>query len=607
MTASRPVDPELTRLSPFRILRTLARGGMSEVYLGLKDGPFEGPDKVVLKVLRLPRDVPADAPRVREMLARLIEEGRLGLRLSHPSIAQSFGVLRDHHQDLYFLVQEFVDGLTLGDLMDYYSENGQRIPYGVVLRLIIPVLQALQYGYHTASREDGRPLRVVHRDIKPDNIMLAYNGQVKLVDFGVARSTSLTRQVTVGDVVVGTRHYMAPEQVFTPDQVGHRADLFSLGLILYELCTLKPVFPRTRAVSEFANALANFKFEDHAPLIDARRYPGIREVLAKVLRAEAKDRYASAGEMARDLQELEVNAPSNPTLMDFALELKSEIAEAEGAATIMGQESAAPPPPTSAQASAAVRASAPSFPGPGQYAGAPPGAGANASVSPRPTSSVSGPVAAPNARASVSGSPNVQPWDAPLPNTQKVVERLPSDRMPAVEPWDAPVRRASIIPGAAQAVRTSQNPSQVSAPIVPPPVAGGQSLLHSPTPFPSPAPASPSASGPHAKVSTAPPLAPSAGYPDVTRSSQVSMPPTPVPPAPRPTQQTGGASTASPSPSSQAQASAKPGATNQPAAANQTAAAGKAAGKAAGGPPIGLIIGAIVVVVALGAAFAFMR
>lgn len=595
MTASRPLDPELTRLSPFRILRTLARGGMSEVYLGQKDGPFDGPDKVVLKVLRLPRDVPSDAPRVREMLARLIEEGRLGLRLSHPAIAQSYGVLRDHHQDLYFLVQEFVDGLTLGDLMDYYSENGQRIPYGVVLRLIIPVLQALHYGYHTATREDGRPLRVVHRDIKPDNIMLSYAGQVKLVDFGVARSTSLTRQVTVGDVVVGTRHYMAPEQVFTPDQVGHRADLFSLGLILYELCTLKPVFPRTRAVSEFAQALANFKFEDHAGLIDAKRYPGIREVLFKVLQAEARDRYAAAGEMARDLQELEAQAPANPTMVDFAIELKSEIAEAEGAATMMGaaaDEGAKQPQatPAPARTTAPPPSSRNSLPGRLSSQGIPP---------------------VPSAQ-----SISVQPWDArPAPPMPRQ-ERPASDRAPVVEPWDAPVRRPSIIPGsAASTARPQSSPPAPPPPL--PPMAGAQSLMHptagsgmamSPGPGPStgqsgmspshlPGHSPSQQSGPQAPVraSLLPPQAPTAGYPDVLRSSQTSMPPTPVVAPPRntatpqtPTSSAGTAPARATQP--QAPAPAQPSGTALPQASPQAPAAPASSSKA-------LVIGIVVVVV----------
>lgn len=515
---------ELKRLGPYRIIRTLARGGMSEVYVGHVDGQTPDPELLVLKVLRLPKDVPSDSPRVREMMARLIEEGRLGLRLNHPAIARSMGVQRDQEQDLYFLVQEFVEGMTLGDLMDYYLENDQRIPYGVVLRLMIPVLQALHYGYHDAMREDGRHLRVVHRDIKPDNIMLSYAGQTKLVDFGVARSTSLTRYVTVGDVVVGTRHYMAPEQVFTPDQVGHRADLFSLGLILFELCTLKPVFPRTRAVSEFAQALAKFSFDHHAPQIDAKRYPGIREVLARVLQSEPKDRYAAAGDFARDLMVLEQQAPQQPTLAEFAIQLKEEIAEAEGASTMMGGESVVIAPVQPERVSQVL---------------VPP---------PRVTSP---PVVPPPS------GPRVEPWDAPvrksLPPNSVMPPQAPAP-LPAGQPWPS-VGRTQYMP-----VDVSQiDVSRFDAPKQPSPrpasnVEGPrvESLMHGAsthtpsthtpsTPIPSthivsaPPPIPPSSKGfsggSSSRPATQPPIPPSAGYPELMRPPTIPPDAGMVPPA----------------------------------------------------------------------------
>lgn len=531
MSVTSQEQPVLEKLGQFQVIRPLARGGMSEVYLARSLEPFDGPEVLVLKVMRLPKDVPADSPKVRELIGRLIEEGRLGNRLQHPAIARTLGIQRDPEQDLYFLVQEFIDGVTLGDLMDFYAEGDVFLPYGVVLRLIIPVLQALHYGYHEALREDGRPLRVVHRDIKPDNIMLNFAGEIRLVDFGVARSTSLTRQVTVGDMVVGTRHYMAPEQVFAPDQVGHRSDIFSLGLILFELCTLKPVFPRTRAVSEFANALMNFKPEDHIGHIDARRYPGVRDILLRLLQPEPKDRYASAGEAARDLMQLEARAPQQPTLAVFAKQLKDEIAEAEGAQTMMGEDVIIPRSTTerTAQSGVAQNLARPA-PAPAPAAPAP--------AAPAPARVVAQPWDAQPARPTQPPTPapvrqTVQPWDAPTAPRQA----------PAVQPWDAPTaprQPSAPAPARPAAAPPAAAPHLGAAPVgasAAPKVEAGGSVFGPGAMAPAgpalssapaaPRPGQPSVTGSHAPLrSTQPPAAP---------TSIGAVAPTATRPAPAPT------------------------------------------------------------------------
>ncbi len=316
------------RLGPFQVLKSLATGGMADIYLGRNLGSFDGPETVVLKAWHPPRSVsPFQTEKTRNLLSRLLEEGRLGMRLKHPAIARSFGIMHDPDLDLYFLVQEYVHGATLSELIAHYAENDLRLPYNIILKLMIPVLEALHYAYFNALRDDGRRLRVIHRDIKPDNIMLGFDGRVQVLDFGVAKTTSLTRENTVGTMVVGTRYYMAPEQAYEPEKVGHHTDIFSTGLILYELCSLRSPFEDARTVRDFALALKEFRFEEHAEAIDERRYPGMRAVLARALAVEVSARYRAGADMANDLRELLESTPPEPRLATFARHLQQDLAD----------------------------------------------------------------------------------------------------------------------------------------------------------------------------------------------------------------------------------------------------------------------------------------
>jgi len=327
--------PALERLGPYNLVRNLTRPGRAEVYVGHLDLDNESrskeqlsklPEVAVIKVLRPPEHVdPSNLPRVQEAMNRFVEEGRLGTRLRHPAITRTYGVAVDkRHQNQHFIIQEFVDGITLAQVLDHCATRDVPLPYGTVLRMVVPILKALHYAHHDALREDGRPLRVVHRDIKPANVMLTYEGRMVLLDLASARSTSFTRQATVQDVVVGTAHYLAPEQVFDAEQVNHQTDVFATGVILYELASLMPLLPRTRKLSEIANALARFNFEDHAQYIDEGRYPGLKKVLARALAAKPSDRYSSAGEMARELEGLMLGAGDGQGLGAFANELRRQ-------------------------------------------------------------------------------------------------------------------------------------------------------------------------------------------------------------------------------------------------------------------------------------------
>jgi len=324
----------LERLGPYELVKNLTRPGRAEVYLGtlLDDQKQvkgrELPKRAVIKVLRPPDHVPASQKgRIEEALARFVEEGRLGTRLRHPAIARTYGVGFDRRQQLNFIIQEYVQGVTLAQVLDDYATRERKLDYSLALNLVIPIFRALHHAYHDALREDGRPLRVVHRDIKPANIMLTYDARVVLLDLASARSTSFTRQATVHDVVVGTAHYLAPEQIFDQTQVGHQTDLFATAVILFELCALAPLLPRTRRLSEIATALSKFDFEDKADLIDPDAYPGLQPVLAQALCPDPTSRFETCGEVARLLDGLLLRAGDGQSLSSLAADMQQRWGE----------------------------------------------------------------------------------------------------------------------------------------------------------------------------------------------------------------------------------------------------------------------------------------
>ncbi|MCA9687930.1 MAG: serine/threonine protein kinase, partial [Myxococcales bacterium] len=151
--------------------------------------------------------------------------------LQHENIAQvyDFGQVSED----YFLAMEYVPGMNLRRVQRVLASRGQVPPFRVTLRILADVLAALEYA-HTRVDTYGRPMRLVHRDVNPRNVMLSVRGEVKLIDFGVAKSDTKTDQ-TVGRSMKGKFAYMAPEQVEAKVRVDGRSDIFAVGLVLHEL------------------------------------------------------------------------------------------------------------------------------------------------------------------------------------------------------------------------------------------------------------------------------------------------------------------------------------------------------------------------------------
>ena len=201
----------------YRLLRRIGSGGMAEVFLAKRDGPGGFEKQLVIKRI-LPHLTASE-----RFTSLFLKEARLAALIDHPNLVHvsSFGAIDGE----YYLAMEYVDGLTLADLLE---RTGTLTP-GVACRIVVDVLDAL-YAIHAAKNAEGEHLGLVHRDVTPRNVMITRAGAVKLLDFGIA--------VSAEDEVLtmGTRRYMAPEQLLG-EPIDHRADLFAVGVLLWQLVT----------------------------------------------------------------------------------------------------------------------------------------------------------------------------------------------------------------------------------------------------------------------------------------------------------------------------------------------------------------------------------
>jgi serine/threonine-protein kinase len=279
------------QLDRYEVVEEIGRGAMGTVYLA--EDPLIG-RLVAIKSLNVAKGL--DAGRLNELReASLIEAQAAGI-LSHPNIVTIHDVFEGEDGTLPLIAMEYVRGTNLKEVL----KGGQPLPHDFVDSVVRQVASALDYAH-----ERG----VIHGDVKPANILITDTEQVKLTDFGIAR---LRRdEVSPGKKVLGTPRYIAPEQVLR-QEVDHRADIFSLGVVVFEmLCGCPPYDGKTTV--EIIQKVAHEDFElPRDP--DNRPSPQVATVLDKALRKEPRERYRCAGDLAADLRRaLSGDDPGNAT------------------------------------------------------------------------------------------------------------------------------------------------------------------------------------------------------------------------------------------------------------------------------------------------------
>ncbi len=215
----------------YEVIRRLATGGMGEVFLARLSGAAGFEKQFVLK-----RVLPhlAENPEFRELF---LDEARIAARLSHPNIAQIFELGDVAGQS--YIVMEYVAGVDLKRLVATLRADEQRLPLGLACRIVADAAGALHYA-HTSRDGHDRPMQLVHRDVSPHNLLVSFEGVVKLIDFGVARAANRVR-TTEQSALRGKFPYMSPEQV-VEGELDHRSDQFSLGVVFWELLTGQRLF-----------------------------------------------------------------------------------------------------------------------------------------------------------------------------------------------------------------------------------------------------------------------------------------------------------------------------------------------------------------------------
>ncbi len=287
------VLPPIGRIGRYEVLGKLATGGVAEIYLGRMTGPREMSRVVVLK--RLNPGLSEHSVVKRDFL----HEARLMLRLSHPNLVSVYDVGEDDAG--LFLAMEWVRGASLRRLIEASGKRGDGgMPIPLVVSLFADLAGAL-HNVHTATDESGRPLRIVHRDVTPENVVIGWNGIAKLLDFGIAKSDESAKKTDAG-VVKGKYAYMAPEQ-WNGEVVDARSDLFALAVSLYEALTGRSLYERPTPMA----TMAAIVLEPEPPSVRELRSEVPEEldrIVQKGLAKKADDRYPSAAAMRADLEQL---------------------------------------------------------------------------------------------------------------------------------------------------------------------------------------------------------------------------------------------------------------------------------------------------------------
>jgi hypothetical protein len=283
-------DAAPQRFGRFQLLRRIAVGGMAEIWLAHDESPraFGTTRQVVVKrILQHYAENP-------EFVAFFVNEGSITTRLQHENIVATHELGQIDGQ--YYLTMEYVRGETLLAALRRAAERKRVLPIGFAVDVVRGAAAGLAHA-HGALDQAGRPLEVVHRDVSPHNLLLGFDGQVKLLDFGVAKAATQLHHTKTG-TIKGKLAYLAPEQLGAAE-VDARADLFALGIVLHETIAGRPLF---KAATE-AQTLTRVMHANIPPLCELRPDcpPALEQIARRALQRDPEVRYQSAAEMLTDL------------------------------------------------------------------------------------------------------------------------------------------------------------------------------------------------------------------------------------------------------------------------------------------------------------------
>ncbi|MFH0939067.1 MAG: serine/threonine-protein kinase [Planctomycetota bacterium] len=293
----------------YTMLRRLAEGGMGAVYEASQFGAEDFQKTVAIKTILESFSTNPEFVRL------FIGEAKLVADLVHENIVQVYHLGKTGN--IYYIVLEFVDGINLEQFVKHHAKTQRPLPIELGAFIISRVCRGLEYAHQKRGR-DGHNLGIVHRDVSPRNIMLSFEGMVKLTDFGIAKARQLMEQQE-GEVLMGKVEYMSPEQA-RYEETDHRSDLFSLGIVMFELLTGRHIFES----DSIYQTLENVKSQPvpHPKTFRPELPDMLCEIMLRSLERDRTRRYQTAGEMGVALEYYMYHKGYGPTIVTLNNYLK---------------------------------------------------------------------------------------------------------------------------------------------------------------------------------------------------------------------------------------------------------------------------------------------
>ncbi len=324
----------------YTLIEQIGIGGMAEVFLARRSSVAGFEKDIVIKRIR------PHLTAQRSFVDMFLGEAKLAAQLTHPHIVQIYDLGRI--EDSYFIAMEYIAGQDMSAIIPKIKERGVPFPIEYALKIGSSVCEALHYA-HNHKDHHGQPLHIVHRDVSPENIRIAWTGAVKILDFGIAKAATQVHETKAGEIK-GKLCYMSPEQVLGKE-VDCRSDIFALGCVLYE------------ALTGFRLYSGNSDLDIMNQIVDSRIYPPsyfrdeipktVEGIVMKALKKDRKKRYQSAADMQMDIDDFlgkHEFTPSNIHLANFIkqqfeAELASEQERRRLETPSRGVQSGSIPPP----------------------------------------------------------------------------------------------------------------------------------------------------------------------------------------------------------------------------------------------------------------------
>lgn len=325
----------------YELIELISAGGMAEVFKARMRG-VEGFQKIVAIKRILPHLTDND-----EFVKMFIDEAKLAAQLQHPNITHIYDLGKIDR--FYYIAMEYIDGKDLRSILQSLQNEARRMPLGLAFLIGSRVAAALDYAHRKRDLQ-GRPMGLVHRDVSPQNVLISFDGEIKLCDFGIVKAASKASHTRVG-ALKGKLQYMSPEQAWGKD-IDHRSDIYSLGLVMYEMIVGRKAFSGDSEMSILEQVRAPHLVPPRE--VDPSLPPDAERVLLKALRIEREERYQTAAEFATTLAQMLQSQQPVPA----AGELGSFLNELISRQRVSVPHPEAPPAPVPAQTSAPAQTAA---------------------------------------------------------------------------------------------------------------------------------------------------------------------------------------------------------------------------------------------------------